>query len=443
MKSTASSPAKHSRKGGVVVTGRSALNWKLPGLLLISIAVLIQGCSGVPAVPDNLKKDIQSADCSRVECIDFIYLHGSRPVTAGGEAQAEQDFYQQIDTMHEWIQAELYNEPTVQKYLLDDGERKINPKAGRFYWGHISGDDYSVVQRMTDWSQLEHGIPGPVARMMQRVFVTGIHDTFWVSGFENARRVHFKLHGKIMKSVAEGREVVLFGHSAGAMAIQTYALYQVPFVNLQELVSIGASRIFKDIVGKSELRTCLRAMLESGVLEISNEGRLVGRLSTETMRDQDALDGFRQQLAQEKLESLPEFTQNFCLPPNALRGLVTYGNPALVLDMKLSGDRGQALFYFVRYLLQNQLFWLNINHIRDPMGYAIYDGDELPEILERSLGLPVVPNGGFFISGSANSGASVLSAHSWYWLKPHQFSKVLAETFSKGAKTAGTWPDKD
>ena len=78
----------------------------------------------------------------------------------------------------------------------------------------------------------------------------------------------------------------------------------------------------------------------------------------------------------------------------------------------------------------------DVDHIRDAMGYAIYDGDDLPEILERSLGLPVVPNGGFFISGSATSGASVLSAHSWYWLKPHQFSKVLAETFAKGAKAA-------
>jgi len=178
-------------------------------------------------------------------------------------------------------------------------------------------------------------------------------------------------------------------------------------------------------------------------LEISNEGRLVGRLASVTMRDQNALEEFRQQLVREKLERLPEVTQKFCLPPNALRGLVTYGNPALVLDMKLSGDRGQALFYFMRYVLQEQLFWLNINHIRDAMGYAIYDGDDLPEILERSLAVPVVPNGGFFISGSATSGASVLSAHSWYWLKPHQFSKVLAETFAKGAKAAGIWRDQE
>jgi hypothetical protein len=425
------------------VTERSELVRKLRGLRLVSIAILTQGCSGVPEVPDNLRKDIQSADCSQLECIDFIYLHGSRPVKPGEEAQAEQEFYEQIDTMHEWVQAELYNEPTVQKYLLDDGKRKINPRAGRFYWGHVSGEDYSEVQRITEWSELKHGVPGPAARLLQQVFVTGIHDTFWVSGFENARRVHFKLHEKIMKSVAQGREVVLFGHSAGAMAIQTYALYQVPYVDLQELLSVGDNQEGKDILGERELQTCLRAMLESGVLEISNEGRLVGRLATATMHDQDALKVFRQQLVREKLERLPEATQKFCLPPNALRGLVTYGNPALVLDMKLSGDRGQALFYFMRYVLQEQLFWLNINHIRDAMGYAIYDGDDLPEILERSLAVPVMPNGGFFISGSATSGASVLSAHSWYWLKPHQFSKVLAETFAKGVKAAELRRDEE
>ncbi len=345
--------------------------------------------------------------------------------------------------MHEWVQAELYNEPTVQKYLLADGKRKINPKAGRFYWGHVSGDDYSVVERMTEWSQLEQGMPGPVARMMQQVFVTGIHDTFWVSRFENARRVHFNLHEEIMKSVAAGREVVLFGHSAGAMAIQTYVIYQVPFVDLQELLSAGDNQEVKDIMGQRNVQTCLRAMLESGVLEISNEGRLVVQLTTVTMRDQDALEAFRQQLVREKFESLPEFTRNFCLPPKALRGLVTYGNPALVLDMRLSGDRGQTLFYFMRYLLQNGLFWLNINHVRDPVGYAVYDGDDLPDILERNLGLPVVPKGGFFVSGAANGGATVLSAHSWYWLKPHQFSKVLVETFAKGVKAAEISSDEE
>jgi len=423
-------------KREVDVIGRNPFEKEFPGLLLISIAVLSQGCASVPEVPDDLKKDIQSADCSQIDCIDFIYLHGSRPVTSGEEAQAEQDFDQQIDTMHAWVQAELYSEPLAQKSLLADGQRKINPKAGRFYWGHISGDDYSVVQRMTDWSHLEHGIPGPLARYVQEAFIAGIHDTFWVSGFENARDVHLRLHEKILDSVALGREVVLFGHSAGAMAIQTYALYQVPFVDLQELLSMGPSQQFKDVLGATKLQTCLRAMLESGVLEINNEGRLTMRLATATMRDQDSLDEFRQQLVREKLERLPEFTQNFCLPPDALRGLVTYGNPALVLDMKLSGDRGQTLFYFMRYLLQNQMFWLNINHIRDAMGYAIYDGEDLPEILENRLGLRVVPDGGFFISGSASSGASVLTAHSWYWLKPHQFSKVLAETFAKGVRAA-------
>ena len=89
------------------------------------------------------------------------------------------------------------------------------------------------------------------------------------------------------------------------------------------------------------------------------------------------------------------------------------------------------------------MFWLNINHIRDPMGYAIYDGDDLPEILERELGMPVAPGGGFFISGGASSGASLLTAHSWYWLKPHQFSKVVADTFANGAKSVVIAPDEE
>ncbi len=406
-------------------------------LFVSLIALVLQGCSGVPPVPDGLLGDIQSTDCASVKCIDFIYLHGSRPAKTGEEAQEEQNFDQQIGVMHEWVQAELYKNPTAKDYLLAGGTRRINPLAGRFYWGNISAAEFSTVQNMLDWSQLEQGIPGPLARLMQGIFITGVHDTFWVSNFENARRIHLKLHEKVMQSAVENREVVLLGHSAGAMAIQTYAMYQLPYIDLQEVMSFGATQEIREIVGQQESQTCLRAMLESGLMEIGYDGRLRMRLAAVTMRNQGALNDLRRQLIQEKLEDLPEFTEKFCLPPNVLRGLVTYGNPALVLDMKLSGDRGQALFYFLRYLLQNNLFWVNVNHVRDPMGYSLYDGDDLPEILEQNLGLPVVPNGGFFVSGSANSGATVLSAHSWYWLKPHQFSKVLAETLAKGSKATG------
>ena len=35
--------------------------------------------------------------------------------------------------------------------------------------------------------------------------------------------------------LAQGRQTILFGHSAGAIVIQAYAMYHLPYVNLAEL----------------------------------------------------------------------------------------------------------------------------------------------------------------------------------------------------------------
>ena len=42
------------------MTGRSALEKELPGKLLVSNAILIQGRSGVPAFPDSLQNELRT-----------------------------------------------------------------------------------------------------------------------------------------------------------------------------------------------------------------------------------------------------------------------------------------------------------------------------------------------------------------------------------------------
>ena len=56
-------------KRGITVTGCGALNKELSGLLLISVAILVQGCSGVPEVPDNLKKIVKVQTAHKVNVL--------------------------------------------------------------------------------------------------------------------------------------------------------------------------------------------------------------------------------------------------------------------------------------------------------------------------------------------------------------------------------------
>ena len=115
-----------------------------------------------------------------------------------------------------------------------------------------------------------------------------------------------------------------------------------------------------------------------------------------------------------------------------LRGIITYGHPGPVLEGTIEGKERSMFLLFLRYALEHDFFWVNISHTNDPVGYALYDEADLPERLSEIIGMPVRRGGGFFASGAESRGASVITAHSWYWLKPHQFARTLAETYAGG-----------
>ena len=151
-----------------------------------------------------------------------------------------------------------------------------------------------------------------------------------------------------------------------------------------------------------------------------------------TSDDPDRLEQFRTFYQAEKMAKLPLFTSKFCAPKGVLSGLVTYGHPGIVLEGSVAGKNKDLFLLFLRSVLEDKFFWINLNHANDPLGYAFYDDGDLASDVADRLGMPVVPGDGFFVSGSEASGASVITAHSWYWLKPHQFARSLADTFAEG-----------
>jgi hypothetical protein len=235
-----------------------------------------------------------------------------------------------------------------------------------------------------------------------------------------------------MNSLAKGRQVVLFGHSAGAMAIQGYGMFHAPYINLAELSSLQPEGERKELFSRLTEDTCVRALLESNLFEFLNDGTLTLRLAGDNASDMEAFQDFRSAYWTDRSRALPDFTREYCLPKEGLLGLITYGHPGPVLEGKIAGEERDLFLLALRSIIQHDFFWINIRHVNDPVGYDMYDEPDLPEVLSELLELDVLRGGGFFISGTATSGATVLTAHSWYWLKPEQFARVLADTYVQG-----------
>ena len=380
--------------------------------------------------PDSFKEKktaLNAVDCAAVPCIDFVYLHGSaRP----SEKDRDQ-FFGYIDPMHDWISAALYDRPEVQQWLLGDGE-KINPEPIKFYWGDMSGDEFSEVENLLSWSDENKSAPGKLSRTFRNYFILGIHDTVWVSEPHNKRTVTLNMHEVVKQSAAKGHQVVLLGHSAGAMAVQAYGMYHLPIIDLTEIARYMAAGSARDLLASSTENTCVRALLESDLLGRDLYGSLRLTMNSATSDDADRLDEFRSLYQTEKMAKLPNFTRHHCAPAGVVRGLVTYGHPGIVLEGSVTGKNKDLFLLFMRSVLQDNFFWINLNHANDPLGYSFYDDGNLASEIADLLGMPVTPGDGFFVSGTETAGASLITAHSWYWLKPHQFARSLAETFVEG-----------
>ncbi len=404
----------------------------------ILAALILAGCTSTPAVPPELRALSDATDCARDQCLDFIYLHG----TQRHDEESRDGFFEYVDSLHDWVMAELYKRPEVHADLLEGDRLRINPVPVKFYWGDMSSEAVDEARDILTWSDAQHGKPGFFSDLVKQNFVLGTHDTYWISEQANKRRVNLALHKVISESLAQGRRTVLFGHSAGAVVIQAYAIYHIPYIDLAELAEYAPQPEVRSLLQGNTGKTCIQAMLESGLLDFRHTGELEFSLERDTSADMERFLAFRQSFRAEKLQVLPEYTRRYCAPAGGVRGIVTYGHPGLILHGTLSNKERDIFLMLLRYVFENDLFWINVVHVKDPVGYALYDAEDVPERVAQSLGAPVHRRGGFIVNGAETKGASVFTAHSWYWMKPKGFAQVLAKAYARGYEQAHRGSDE-
>lgn len=359
--------------------------------------------------------------------IDFVYVHGA----ARNKPPDEQVFAGQIETLHYYVLKEFNRNPEILKGLLSDCRFAISPDPRPYYWGQTSQAEIQIVDRNLAWAN--ENKTGLVKKIQPRL-AYAMHDTAWLSRLHNEKSVLLGLQDHLRASFEAGHPVVIWGHSAGALTVLSYLRFSIPYVD-QELIGRYPSLapLGQLLEASGVQQTCVVALLEAQVATLDDTGSIYPVFGNFVMRDTAVQARLQAEYLSSRAETFAAHTQRDCAPRDGVLGLVTVGSPALVFTPKGSADAeslmgGEAL----GHLYQDGRFWIDINHHDDLVGFPLDDRD-WPERLGRNLGREVRSGNGFFISNyRVRSGATMLSAHSWYIRSPAQFARVWSETYSEG-----------
>jgi len=396
---------------------------------ILVLCALIWGCVAAPTIPTASLDDMNAVDCDVNPCIDFIYIHGA----AHHSDAINVRFSGQIDLLHQWMQVSLNDTPEFVAGALDGGRYHLNPEPKIDYWGNerlLMQDLESVNWMLT--SEMRRS-PGFLAGQRERLAVD-IHDLFWVGHSHRQPLLLAPLHKQVQESVAQDRPVVLLGHSAGSLIAANYLLYRTPYIRLNELARAPqVSAALRELTTNRDESTCLAALFAADLVELGADGTMIATLESTTAADQVRMELFRKQFWAMQIAALTEYTRTECAKPGDIKGIVGFGTMAGVLLSKARDAEGMMLALLMRYLYANNMFWLTVNHADDPVSFSTYDEEKIPGKLEDILQMDVTLSGGFFVSAKpVHSGATFLSAHSWYLTSPSEFAALLAETYADG-----------
>jgi hypothetical protein len=117
--------------------------------------------------------------------------------------------------------------------VFQNGRYQINPIPKIDFWGNekLLMEDLESINWMLSIEKRE--IPTFLTGQRDHLAID-IHDLFWVGHSHHQPLLLTPLHEQIKASAQQGCPVVLFGNSAGSMIAANYALYRIPYIDLDE-----------------------------------------------------------------------------------------------------------------------------------------------------------------------------------------------------------------
>jgi len=362
------------------------------------------------------------------ELLKFVYVHG----TNQNAAESQQKFTREVAGLQPYLKAALEQEPLAEAHLLDGGRMKIDPQTLDFFWGDKSHVSIEAVRRNIFLPQLNRGFLKLGERSRKKLAFT-LHDAIWVEQQSNKKAIIGDLFEQVSKTGTQ--PIMLLGHSAGSLVTFNFLLYRLPYLDMRDFAQ--ELRVSPEVMSKlqagGDSYTCLEALLSSSGIRYDVHGKLSPFFTgIEPQLPPELLSLYRTQW----FESMPRFTQQYCLPQNKVRGMVTFGSPlALFYSLAANPEKDESYLTMsmVSYMLAHNIAWLHVNHWDDFIALPLPGRKRVIEVTTRRLSHPLVMNGGFVENYIyQGGGATFVHAHSWYWTRPRAFAQAVARAYHDG-----------
>ena len=392
---------------------------KISGILLLTLFLSFCNCP-FAAAKDELPI---AADAKP---IDIIYIHGAY--------ETRDAFNKSVNNVHEDMIEQFQNDPFMYKNLLENGEKKIGQTPVIFFWADQTEENLKTLDKALAYVK---NVGSLIARFGRETLSHLLHDAIWISKPVNYTPLLNDLLKIVNKEHTEGNQVILYGYSAGSLLASEYLTQKMPIIDLNDIKPADNNsymgKYFAQTIKKHNFKpTCLDALKESKLVFYTDNDEFVANPDISFLK--------------REFPNLDTYTDKYCSPQGAVKGFVVFGAPLTIFDSSVTKEgssSNQLMQLAVKYLVENNVFFLVVNYENDFIGMPLAGKPTLKELQESETLGTITPNGGFLYDASGvKCRTNIFSSHMAYWSNGKRFAKNIVKSYNDGYKYFYSTADK-
>ena len=357
-----------------------------------------------------------SSQTSAKDEINFIYINGSNT----NDEKQKIWFFEGVAKFHPVLVKKILSDDFFLKRLTRENKYVISNEPDYLFWGDLT--KYEIERLNEDINILKRTSPR-LAQFTRRFISMCFHDAIWISKFPNMMPVLDMLQEKILQAHKRGDKVVLMGYSAGTFVTYQYFLTKLPVIDIKKMtkeLSVSGQKEEFDKNSKHK-NTCLDALFRADILTYNLTGGLVANPDDKTLN--------------RNLSEIDSYTDLYCAPDGVIKGVVNYASPIVLFYSDLADPKyktAQISTLSYKYLIENDIFFMNVNFADDPLGIPVSRNLTYRETKEITK-LEIARGGGFYYDKSdIASPRPFFLAHTSYWACAKKFSDTIVKAYKEG-----------
>mgnify|MGYP002802961482 FL=1 len=321
---------------------------------------------------------------------------------------------------------QIQNDPLMHKKLLDNGEKKIGEKEIIFFWADQTEENLKMLDKALAYVK---NVGSIIAQFGRETLSHLLHDAIWISKPVNYTPLLNDLNTIVKNEYATGNQIILYGYSAGSLLASEYLTQKMPIIDINDIKNVDdnsyVGKYFANTIKKQQFKpTCLDALEESKILFYTANDEFVANPDIAYLK--------------KEFPRLDVYTDKYCSPQNAVKGIVVFGAPLTIFESsaaKEGSSSNMLLQLAIKYLVENDVFFLVVNYENDFIGMPLAAKPTLKDLQNsKNLGT-ITPNDGFLYDASGvKCRTNIFSSHMAYWSNGKRFAKSIVKAYNDGYK---------